>query len=140
LRLGWSQTAGVGAGIAVDDDAGADLRYRGRDPTHDRRTKMTTILRPFALALALSSCAPAPPAPEIAWSKNVPQTPEAQQAFQAQARKDQFDCTMLARNSAVQRPSKYQSWFDAPVADESTQRQAIFRECMLAQGYTQTAR
>jgi hypothetical protein len=101
---------------------------------------MTTILRPFALALALCSCAPPPPAPEIAWSKNVPQTPEAQAAFQAQGRKDQFNCAMTARNSAVQIPSKYQSWFDAPVADESTQRQAIFRECMLAQGYTQTTR
>jgi hypothetical protein len=42
---------------------------------------------------------------------------------------------MLARNSAVQRQEII--WVDP---DEFTQRQAIFRECMAAQGYTQTTR
>jgi hypothetical protein len=92
------------------------------------------------IVLAPCSCAPAAPAPEIAWSKNVPQTPEAQEAFQAQGRKDQFGCAMLARNSAVRRYDPYRAWIDPPVDDELTQRQALFRECMVAQGYTQTTR
>jgi hypothetical protein len=47
---------------------------------------------------------------------------------------------MTARNSAITVPARYQGWFDAPIPDEMTQRQEIFRECMVAQGYTQTTR
>jgi hypothetical protein len=103
-------------------------------------TVLTAVLLPFALVLALSCCAPAVPPREITWSKNVPQTPAAQEAFQALGRKDQFQCVMTARNSAITVPARYQGWFDAPIPDEMTQRQEIFRECMVAQGYTQTTR
>jgi hypothetical protein len=100
------------------------------------RTSNKTI-RPFVLVLTLSCCAPAgPPPPEIVWSKNVPQTPAAQEAFQAQGRKDQFQCAMIARNSSITVPARYQGWLDPPIPDEMTQRQDIFRECMAAQGYT----
>jgi hypothetical protein len=67
------------------------------------------------------------------WTKRVSDP----SAGQEQLNRDNFDCLMIGRNSAVQRPNPYQGWFDEPVPNEATQRVAIYELCMSSRGYNE---